>query len=318
MALGRSQGYISMYCWWETPVMARLCAKALAEGIEVEYVRLLIRKRNLLPDIRGRTLESWPWPLKIFTLGPFNLQKDGKRLVFPGKAPQKAFLMLKALIALGGKDVREEQITDLLWPESEGDTAHIGFKTLLSRLRQLLGVKDAIEFQGGKASLNPETCWVDAWAFEEFYLQAKKAWEDKQDRLGKAVGLTEAALAIYKGNFLQGDEGYDCTSPQGERLRRKFLFLNGRLGEHLQQTKKWREAVEHYQRAIEVDPLPEEFYQNLMNCYLQIGQSNEGIAVYRRFRKMISQAMEIMPSRKMEALYQSLLNSQISPAERAA
>ena len=71
---------------------------------------------------------------------------------------------------------------DLLWPESEGDTAHIGFKTLLSRLRQLLGVKDAIEFQGGKASLNPETCWVDAWAFEEIFLQAKKAWEDKRGR----------------------------------------------------------------------------------------------------------------------------------------
>ena len=111
MALGKSQGYISMYYWWEPSVMARLCAKALAEEIEVEYVRHLIHKRNLLPDIFGRTLENWPWPLKIFTLGQFNLEKDGKRLVFPGKAPQKAFLMLKALIALGGKDVREEQVT---------------------------------------------------------------------------------------------------------------------------------------------------------------------------------------------------------------
>ena len=318
MALGRSQGYISMYCWWEAPVMARLCARALAEGIEVEYVRLLIRKRNLLPDISGRTLESWPWPLRIFTLGPFNLQKDGKRLVFPGKAPQKAFLMLKALIALGGKDVREEQITDLLWPESEGDTAHIGFKTLLSRLRQLLGVKDAIEFQGGKASLTPETCWVDAWAFEEIFLQAKKAWEDKRGSLEKAVGLTEAALAIYKGNFLQGDEGYDWTSSQCERLRRKFLFLMNRLGEHLQQAKRWKEAVEHYEKAIEVDPLPEEFYQNLMTCYLQTGQSNEGIAVFRRFRKMISQGMDIVPSRKTEAIYQSLLNNQAPPSAQAA
>jgi len=318
MALGRSQGYISMYYWWQAPVMARLCARALAEGIEVEYARHLIRKRNLLPDIFGRTLENWPWPLKIFTLGQFNLQKDGKRLVFPGKAPQKAFLMLKALVAFGGKDVREEQITDLLWPESEGDAAHIGFKTLLSRLRQLLGVKDAIEFQGGKASLNPETCWVDAWAFEEIFLQAKNAWEDKRGSPGKAIRLTEAALAIYKGNFLQGDEGYDWTSPQCERLRRKFLFLINRLGEHLQQAKKWKEAVEHYQKAVEVDPLPEEFYQNLMTCYLQTGQSNEGIAVYRRFRRMISQGLDIMPSRKTEAIYQSLLNSQAPPAAQAA
>jgi DNA-binding SARP family transcriptional activator len=320
MALGKSQGYISMYYWWEASVMARLCAKALAEGIEVEYVRNLIRKRNLLPDILGRTLENWPWPLKIYTLGQFKLEKDGKRLAFPGKAPQKAFLMLKALIALGGKDVRQDQITDLLWPESEGDTAHIAFKTLLSRLRQLLGVKDAIELQGGKVGFNPETCWVDTWAFEEISLQAKKAWEDKRlsDRFGKAIRLTEAALALYKGNFLQCDEGYDWTSFQRDRLRRKFLFLINRLGEHLQEEKEWKEAVDHYEKAIEVDPLPEEFYQNLMICYLQIGQSNEGIAVYRRFRKIISEGMGIMPSRKTEAIYQSLLNSQNPSVGRAA
>ena len=320
MALGRSQGYISMYYWWEPSVMARLCAKALAEGIEVEYVRHLIRKRNLLPDIFGRTLENWPWPLKIFTLGQFNLEKDGKRLVFPGKAPQKAFLMLKTLIASGGKDVREEQISDLLWPENAGDTAHIGFKTLLSRLRQLLGVKDLIEFQGGKASFNPETCWVDAWTFEEISLQAKKAWEDKRllDHSGKAIRLTETGLAIYKGHFLQGEEGYEWTSLQREHLRRKFLFLVSRLGEYLQQTKKWKEAVEHYQNAIEVDPLPEEFHQNLMNCYLQLGQSNEGISAYRRFRKIISEGVGIMPSRKTEAIYQSMVNSQAGPAGHVA
>ena len=228
--------------------------------------------------------------------------------------------MLKALIALGGKDVREELVTDLLWPESEGDTAHIGFKTLLSSLRQLLGVNDVIEFQGGKASLNPEICWVDTWAFEEIFLRAKKAWEDKRllDRFDKTLKLTEAALEIYKGNFLPCDEGYDWTSPQRDRLGRKFHFLIGRVGEYLQEAKKWKEAAEHYEKAIEVDPLPEEFYQNLMICYLQLDQGNEGIAVYRRFRKIISESTGITPSRKTEAIYQSLLNSQTPPQQRAA
>ncbi|HYB21411.1 MAG TPA: BTAD domain-containing putative transcriptional regulator [Thermodesulfobacteriota bacterium] len=312
MALGRSQGYISMYYWWDASVMSRLCAKALGQEIEVEYVRNLVRKRGLRPDTYGRALEDWPWPLKIFTLGQFKLEKDGRRLVFPGKGPQKALLMLKTMIALGGKEVREELVTDLVWPESEGDTAHIGFKTLLSRLRQLLGVKDAIEYQGGKASLNPEICWVDTWAFEEIFLQAKKAWEDKRlpDGVGKALRLTEVGLNIYKGNFLQCDQEYDWTSPQRERLRRKFLFLIGRLGEHLQEAKRWKEAADHYEKAIEVDPLPEEFYQNLMLCYLGLDQGNEGIAVYRRFRKMISESTGILPSRKTETIYQSLLNSQ--------
>jgi LuxR family maltose regulon positive regulatory protein len=320
MTLGRSQGYVSMYYWWEAPAMAGLCSRALAERIEVDYVRNLIRKRNLRPDPLGRTLENWPWPFKIFTLGQFKLERDGKRLIFQGKTPQKALLMLKALIALGGRDVRQEQIIDLLWPESEGDTAHIAFKTLLSRLRQLLGVKDVITLQGGKVSLNPETCWVDTWAFEKSFSRAREAWEEKRsvDRFGKAVRLTEAALAVYKGNFLQCDEGYDWTSSQRERLQKKYLFLVSKLGEHLQETKRWEEVAEHYEKAIEIDPLPEEFHQNLMLCYLQLGQINEGIAVYRRFRKNGSGGQGMTPSRKTEAIYQSLLNSQAPPAERAA
>ena len=320
MALGRSQGYVSMYCWWEPSVMARLCARALGEGIEVEYARNLIRKRNLHPDPLGQTLENWPWPLKVFTLGQFKLERNGKRLVFQGKAPQKALLMLKALIALGVRDVRQEQIIDLLWPESEGDTAHIAFKTLLSRLRQLLGVKDGITLQGGKVGFDPEICWVDSWVFERIFSRAREAWEEKRssNRFGKAGRLTEAALAIYKGNFLQCDEGYDWTSPHRERLQRKFLFLINKLGEHLLETKNWKEAVEHYEKAIEIDPLPEAFHQNLMIGYLELGQGNEGIAVYRRFRKTIAGGTGIMPSRKTEAIYQSLLDSQTSPPDRAA
>ena len=35
------------------------------------------------------------------------------------------------------------------------------------RLRKLLGSSDAVVQQGGKVWLNPELCWVDAWAFED-------------------------------------------------------------------------------------------------------------------------------------------------------
>jgi len=84
------------------------------------------------------------------------------------------------------------------------------------------------------------------------------------------------------------------------------------------ETKNWKEAVEHYEKAIEIDPLPEAFHQNLMIGYLELGQCDEGIVVYRRFRKTIAGSGGITPSRKTEAIYQSLLDSQTSPPDRAA
>ncbi len=288
--------------------MSRLCAKALNEGIEVEYVQRLIRKRSLLPDSFGRTLENWPWPLKIFTLGRFSLEKNGKPLRFPGKAPEKALLMLKALIAVGEKDVGEEQITDIIWPESEGDVAHSAFTTLLSRLRKLLDTEDCIKFEGGNVGVNPQICWVDAWAFDEIVSQTEKAWEDRKfpERFDKAVRLTEKALAIYKGNFLKGDEEYDWTTPERERFRRKFLFLVGKLGDYLEQSKKWTEAVELYQNGLRIDKLSEEFYQNLMICYAELGQKTEAARVYMDCRRAISETLGMEISRKTESIYQSL------------
>ena len=45
MVLGRAGGYVNSFVW-QPPVMAKLCAKALEAGIEVEYAQSLVRKRR--------------------------------------------------------------------------------------------------------------------------------------------------------------------------------------------------------------------------------------------------------------------------------
>lgn len=88
-------------------LMARLCAKALDAGIEVEYVQELIRRRCLVPDNQYIYSEKWPWPLKIYTLGRFGIVKDGRHLLsnvqFQRKAKHRPVELLKAIIALGGE-----------------------------------------------------------------------------------------------------------------------------------------------------------------------------------------------------------------------
>lgn len=117
MALGRKQGFINTF-GWRLAVMTELCMKALEEGIEIDYVTELIRRRNLSPEKPPINIENWPWPLKIFTLGRFGVLKDGKPLRFSKKVQQRPLDLLKVLIALGGRDVREEQLADVLWPEA--------------------------------------------------------------------------------------------------------------------------------------------------------------------------------------------------------
>lgn len=56
-------------------------------------------------------LERWPCFLKIYTLGRFEILKDGKPVSFPVKIQQKPLAMLKALLAFGGMEVEAETLS---------------------------------------------------------------------------------------------------------------------------------------------------------------------------------------------------------------
>ena len=70
-------------------VTARLCAKALETGIEVDHVQEIIRKRKLVLDDPPLHLENWPWAIQIYTLGRFELVIDGKPFKSPKENPEE-------------------------------------------------------------------------------------------------------------------------------------------------------------------------------------------------------------------------------------
>jgi two-component SAPR family response regulator len=301
-ALGREGGYVETFIDHPS-TMAMLCAKALEAGIEVEYVQDFIRKRNLITEKQHFHLENWPWPLKIYTLGRFEILKDGEPVQFSRKVQQKPLSMLKALIAFGGKDVREDQIMDALWPEADGDMAYQSFATNLHRLRQLLGNERAVQRQGKRLTLDDRHCWVDVWAFSILLERADTQW--KEGRTDGAIKLMEKAIEIYKGPFLAQEIEKTWKISLSELLRNKFLRGIEKVGQYWQETNQWEKALECYLKGLEVDDLAEEFYQGLMNCYYSLGRIADVRMVYQRYRKTFS-AIELEPSAKIETLYKKM------------
>jgi DNA-binding SARP family transcriptional activator len=302
LVLGREGGFIETYID-EPSTISMLCAKALEAGIEVEYVQDFIRKRNLILEKSFIHLEKWPWPLRIYTLGRFAILRDGQPIQFTRKVQQKPLSMLKALIAFGGKDVREDQIMDTLWPEADGDMAHQSFATNLHRLRQLLGYEKAIQRQEGRVTLDDRHCWVDVWAFSSLLERADAQW--KAGRIDDAVKLMGKAINIYKGPFLEQEIEKSWKISLSELVRSKFLRSTERLGQHWQEIDQYEKALDCYLNGLEVDDLAEEFYQGLMNCYQRLGRIADVRAVYQRYRKTFS-ILGLEPSPKMETFYKKM------------
>jgi LuxR family maltose regulon positive regulatory protein len=314
-SLGR-ETTIMHFLFWIPSRMSRLCAEALENGIETEYVRKLIKKRGIVPDDRRLYIESWPYPVKIYTLGRFGILRDDKPISSSGKVQKKPIEMLKILVALGGKKVREEQLADLLWPEAEGDAAHSSFKMTLSRLRQLLGNENIIRLHEGQITLDQRYYWVDAWAFQRIVNQAEALMPGIGERNGKRekrrrdleeiARLTEKAISLYKGHFLSDDKDQIWTLFLRERLRSKVTSLISKTGQCCEQWGHFEKAAEYYRKGLEADNLSEEFCQRLMECYRKLGRRAEAISLYAHFTKTTEALLGITPSKKTETIYRSL------------
>ena len=310
MGLGREYGFTHAL-WWQPKAMARLCAHALAAGIEVEYVKHLIRVRRLTPAEDSLTMIAWPWPFKLFTLGKFHLLKDDQLQTFAGKAQNRPLELLKVLVALGGKEVRAEQLAETLWPHVDGDYAHASFTSTLHRLRRLLGVDAAVVLQDGRVTLSPSYFWADTWTFEQALGQvdaelAESPTLNEDSRLTKSA---EQLLELYQGPFLEDESEQACYIAFREQARSKFLRYMSKLIQRWEAAEQWDHVVSYYERAIEVDNLCEGFYRQLMLFYQKRGRSAEAREVYDRCRKTFSALLKANPSPEITAIYESIQSS---------
>ncbi len=285
-------------------LFVELAELALANGIEVEHARAIVAALKLRP--RSPAIDAWPWPLRLRTLGRFEVAREGAPLEVRGKAQRKPLELLKALVALGGEGVDASRLAALLWPDAEGDAAKASFDMALHRLRKLLGRDAALVLAEGKLSLDRHQCWVDVWAFERLAREADGGTQTADLPVADAVRLGRALLDAYPGHFLAGGEDERWAIAPRDRLRSKLVRTVLALGNRLQAARRWDAAVALYQRALELDNLAEDLYRGLMICHRELGQPAAGLQAYRRCRELLSVVLGLAPGPETEAVRRAL------------
>jgi ATP/maltotriose-dependent transcriptional regulator MalT/DNA-binding SARP family transcriptional activator len=301
LAIGR-QGRLMDTFRWRPTVMARLCASALASNIESAYVRSLIKVRGLVPE--STEVEEWPWPIKIYTLGRFQLVLDDAPRQAGGKAQQVPLELLKALIAFGGRGVDGAKLENSLWPQAEGDAARKALDTTLHRLRKLLGADQAVAVKEGKLTLDSRYCWIDVWALERRLSRIDQALASGAEQ--ELQRLTQDIFALYQGHFLAEAPGRAWMLSLRDRLRSKFVRHIKALGRHWEEAGCPDRAIRLYEKGLEIDNLAEELYRRLMKLHQSQGRHVEALATYRRCRQSLSVILGISPSADTQAIFHSL------------
>lgn len=282
---------LAKLCWLRHS-LPQLFSIALHEGIEVDLVNRLIREWRIPP---ASPLDArWPWPLQIRALGTFDVQIDGAPLPRGRKAPKRLLELLKALVALGGREVPLHRLADAMFPDQDADVAEDSLRVSLQRLRKLLGADAFVVLREGRVSLAERLVWVDVIAFQQALV------EDVPD------DVVAEALMLHAGPLLDGDDSAWVIAPR-EKLRSLFLRQALRLAERHAAALRWDAALDWYGRCADADALNESFVQGALRCCTALGRTAEGETAYRRLETALASTLGRAPADRTRRALQALL-----------
>ncbi len=181
---------------------AAVCALALREGIESEFVRSALQAFPVAPPAWAD--EHWPWAMSLRCFGGF--RSDGLAAEGRGagkashKSSNKPMHLLMLVAAHGAQGVPVALAADALWPGQDGDQAENALSVTLLRLRRMHAEADLVERRGGWLHLNPQRVWTDVMALET-HLDALP--DDATEHKARAAYIARL-FDLYRGECLFG------------------------------------------------------------------------------------------------------------------
>ena len=280
--------------------LAQVCAAALANDIETEFVHRLIKLKKLKPpQFAG---PHWPWPVKVRTLGGFRLDILGKRYQPAHKTQDKPLELLKLLItcqAMGRAAADKTWLVERLWPDSSIENSRKSLDMTVSRLRRLLGDEATVTSSEGRLQLSPELVWTDIQPLRDALSEAQRRRDQRvtghKVRTTEATAIVTSVLELYEGPYLQDEDGPPWLLAGREAIATSVrqalvtadLILDGSVDEVL---------IPALEKALAADPASEDLARALMCALLRRERHSEVVQVYRRLRHMLSLLLGVAPS----------------------
>ncbi|MDH5353410.1 MAG: hypothetical protein OEY09_03105 [Gammaproteobacteria bacterium] len=203
--------------------LSPLLLLALRENIATSYVHSLIRQYAIEPPTGEIIGDLWPWPIKICSLGEFQVAIDDRVLTEKElNRHKKPLELLMVLVAMGGQSIHQERLSDALWPEAEGDAARKNFDTTLYRLRKLIGNQALSPLQDSRLSLNSKVCWVD---LHEFLHLATQHRQKPMIDVTAFTPIWSRISDLYLGPFLQDANSSSWALATRKQAHDHFLRL---------------------------------------------------------------------------------------------
>lgn len=248
--------------------------------------------------ILARLAHVPPPPLHIFTLGRFEVYRQG--VAIPAEAwRRQAGELFRLLLISPGRTLSREQIIDALWPEKSPSAATIFFHQATSTLRRILEPDLPNKFpsryllvEEGQVILRlPSDSKIDFEVFE-LYVN-KKEWD--------------SALELFQGEPFGKDRYHDWASLKREQIIQQGMKALLASGTKSFETGNIEQALVSCQRILAEEPWNEQAVLLGMQGYLQLNDRHGALQLFRNLERCLNEEFGILPAPELREIYQSLV-----------
>ncbi len=229
-----------------------------------------------------------------------------------GSTPKKTRTLFAYLLQSGEKGSHAEQISELLWPDEEGEaTKRARLHHTIAMLRKILGSSRSVLRNGDYYHLKPPSgSWIDIDTFEQLCRRGLSLYKKGENEA--ALLLYLAADAIYEGDLFE-DLPREYTESELENwcisrriwLREMALKLQTDMTGALLKAGRTREALDHCMKALALDPASESANADALRIFKLQGRDEAIHRQYRQYMQAVT-AVGATESPELQSLYSTL------------
>ncbi|GKU82240.1 response regulator [Niallia sp. NCCP-28] len=183
----------------------------------------------------------------------------------------------------------KEKIIDDIWPDVNYEKAKVNFYTCISYLRKMfreIGMPEMLQ-KNGNGYIMKLTFSSDLEELYTLLIKLKKNLNCTEEDCYKLVSL-------YPGEYMEEND-YLWMRDRQNQIRAEYLAILENLAEKQADDNK-ELAIFLLNKAIELNPFREKYYQCLLQLYTLLKRKTEGLNIFKQLETILQEEFHIPPS----------------------
>lgn len=244
------------------------------------------------------------------TFGEFAVVIDGSKISFARAKSKQLFLWL---LLEYPRQLHEEVIIEMLWPNSPVEKSRQNLQKTVSDLRKsldpesLLLPRSYVLYDSHHYFLEiPGNSQIDFQEFTNLHASIIGGADISAVKKGSHEDSLEKSIDLYEDDLVPEMRFEAFMSERRESLRLKMFDLLTLYLRTLLDRNDFQRAEVYVRKALTLDPLWSTGVKLAMELYLRSDRTLLGIKIYRKFERTLKEELDLDPEPELRELFEQM------------